>query len=148
MRYRCLVTCLLLAAFLGASGAAAADWTVTRHDGLYFVTFPEFGARKIELKSLGGAEPKPGEWSQARPKSHPHIRLFSYFAGKTGSPRVISHYRTLVVNAKTGKLLGDVPPSYMVSTTPRARQPIWTWKADHLLVRDSEFDRELRISLR
>ena len=148
MRYHLSATCLLLVSILVVTGAAAKDWAVTRQDGRYFATIPEFGERKFELKSFGGVEPQPGDSSKAPPKSHPHIRVFSYFAGRTGSPRVVSHYHALVVNAKTGELLGDVPSSYIVSTTPRTAQPRWTWKADQLLVKDAEFDRELRISLR
>ena len=125
----------------------AQEWTVVIQDGRYFASFPGFKDRKYELTSLGGAEPRPGETSSAPQKSHAHIRLISYFAGTTGTKRIVKHYRSLIVNWTTGKLLGDVPRSYIVSKTPRARQPNWTWKADHLIVKDPEFDREVRVSL-
>ena len=139
---------VLLTLVFFTNGATAQDWTIVKKDGQFFAEISGFRGGKVALKSFGEMEPRADATSDVPPKSHPHIRLFSYFAGQTGSKRIVDHYRTLIVDWRAGKFLGDSPSSYIVSTTPRARQPQWAWEADHLLVRDSEFNRELRISLR
>lgn len=147
MFHRSVWICLFLVSWLAVVPTNAQDGRVVKLEGGYFATLPDYPDQKFALKSLGGKAPSLEATSENVPNSHAHIRLISYFAGQTGTDRLVEHYRALVLEAKTGRLLGDVPQSYIVSTTPRASQPFWTWKKNQLLVDDGEFGRQVRVTL-
>lgn len=130
---------------LESSQLVPAHWAVSEEEGRFYLNNQEDDIQ-YEVISVGGMP----DFIKER-KIPGGLRLLQYSAGTAGTSTLVRIERALVIDSKSGNLIGDYPFRYTSlpnrNGTHNINQPQWCFEKRHLLIVDTEANHDERIQL-